>query len=187
MLWFLALACIKVGDTADTQATDTPLEPLGCADTPVETTVATGTWILSIDEALFNHCENQAGKGLHIHVGEDQRVDFDSSADPEITAVSDPGTESAMTFTGVQEGSNFAVEGNVLVEQGTCVWGINAVMRGEMTGPDSFCYQMDAQAYVHEEISPDACALIQGETENHTFPVLPCDQAWIGVGALTDL
>lgn len=186
MLWILALACIKANDTGDTEE-PTPLEPLGCAADPVDVVVPTGAWVLTIDEALFNHCENEAGKGLHIHVGEDQRVDFDSSAHPEITAVSDPGAASEMTFTGVQEGSNFVVEGVVYVPFGTCTYGIQAVMRGEMTGEESFCYQMDAQAFVHEEASPDACALIQGETENHTFPVLPCDQAWIGVGTLTDL
>ena len=191
LLTALGLLTTLVGCTKDDAApVDTSPEEvekdpviLDCLLSPLDTPVSDGMWQVGIDQALFNHCENQAGKGLHIHVGEPTMLEIDASNYPELSAVSDPANPQSMPMSGSQDGANFELVGNVELEIGTCIIGIQATLTGQMTGEQSFCYQMDATASIAEELSPDACSLILGETENHTFSELPCDQAWTGVAA----
>jgi hypothetical protein len=173
---------VEPEDTAPEEVEKDPVL-LDCVLPAVETPITDGMWSVGIDEALFNHCENEVGKGLHIHVGEPTMLQIDASNYPELSAISDPQSEQSMPMTGSQDGANFELVGNVEFGIGTCIIGIEATLTGQMTGQDSFCYQMDATASIAEELSPDACSLILGETENHTFSELPCDQAWIGVAA----
>ncbi len=174
------------GDTVDSGDTgDSGWQHEECVPEPVGgDTLAEGTYTLTIDEQIGeNDCENEAGKGLHIHVGEDQTVWFtqDQSC---VEAISDPGEDMAMPFYGTSDGETFVIEGYVVLPIGTCQIGVSATMTGQMTGDSAFTYRMDATADVHKELSPDACQLILGETENHTFSHLPCDQAWRGEGQL---
>ncbi len=186
VLLALSVACSKddpeTVDTAPEEEVEDPVV-LDCVLPAVDTPISDGVWAVGIEEALFNHCENEAGKGLHIHVGEDTLIEVDASNFPELSAVSDPGSPQAMNMSGSQNGAGFDLSGTVELEIGTCIVGIEATLTGQMTGQDSFCYQMDATAFIAEELSPDACSLILGETENHTFSKLPCDQAWVGVAA----
>lgn len=146
--------------------------------------LAEGNYVVSIDEQIgVNDCENEAGKGLHIHVGQDQTM-WLSQDQSCLEGISDPGAELEMPFIGETDGSDFELEGYVVLPIGTCSIGIRAVMTGHMTGESAFTYRMDATADIHEEHSPDACQLILGETSDHTFSHLPCDQAWRGEGHL---
>lgn len=179
-------ACTKDdGDPVDTAPEEEEKEAvvLDCVLPPVDTPITDGMWQVGIDQALFNHCENSVGMGLHIHVGEPTMLEIDASDYPELSAVSDPANPQSMPMSGSQDGASFELVGNVELGIGTCIIGIQATMTGQMTGEQSFCYQMDATASIAEELSPDACSLILGETENHTFSELPCDQAWTGVAA----
>lgn len=142
-----------------------------------------GNYTLSIDEEVFNDCHNEAGNGLHIHVGEDQTVAFTQDQTC-VEAVSEPGGDMEMVWGGTTDGQTFELEGFVELAIGTCSIGIDAVMTGQMTGHGSFTYRIDATAGVYQEHSPDACQMIIGDTEDHTFGELPCDQAWTGVGTL---
>ena len=168
---------VDSGDTDGTPQECTPEQVGGLG-------FAEGNYVVTIDEQIgVNDCENEAGKGLHIHVGEDQTMWF-SQDESCIEAISDPGSEVEMPFSGRTDGADFELEGFAVLPLGTCSIGIRAVMTGHMTGESAFSYRMDATADIHEEHSPDACQLILGETSDHTFSHLPCDQAWRGVGHL---
>lgn len=186
LLLLTLVACTKDGAAQDSHTGEEeepePVE-LVCAQAGVDVPISTGLWSAGIDEALLNDCENSAGKGLHIHVGENTMLDVDGSALPTLVMVSDPGSEQTMEMTGSQDGEDFSVTGTVELEIGTCIVGIEATLTGRMTGQESFCYRMDATADIAEELSPDACSLIIGDTENHTFPKLPCEQAWQGTAS----
>lgn len=172
-------------DIQDTAVQDTgPWEAPECEPEAVDGfALAQGNYALSIDEALLNDCENSVGKGLHIHVGEDQTVFF-SQDESCLEAMSDPGADLEMPWGGTTDGQTFTLEGFVALDIGTCQIGINATMTGTMTADSTFSYEIQATADVNQEFSPDACQLIIGETEDHTFGKLPCDQAWVGVGSL---
>ena len=190
MLWIL-LACTGTdAEPQDTQQDSSPPvdsdEPRECEALDVATALESGVWAFGIDQAEFNDCENSAGKGLHIHVGEDTLVDLvrDGTC---LDGVSDPGSEQEMIFEGETDGSAVSLQGSVVrLEIGTCVVGVSAALTGTMIDASTMEYRMDATADILEELSPDACSYIIGETENHTFPALPCEQAWTGVGHLTD-
>lgn len=157
-----------------------------CEDLDSPTALESGLWAFGAHEAVFNDCENSAGKGLHIHIGEDTMVDLvrDGTC---LEGVSDPGSPQEMQFLGETDGTAVTLEGStVRLEIGTCHVGVTATLTGTMNASNTMEYRMDATADILEELSPDACSYIIGETENHTFPALPCEQAWTGVGHLTD-
>jgi hypothetical protein len=89
-----------------------------------------------------------------------------------------------MEFAGATDGEAFELEGSIDFELGTCVLLIEAVMASTLTADATFDYRMDATLSIKEELSPDACSFIVGDTEQHTFPELPCSWAWSGSGAL---
>jgi hypothetical protein len=175
----LALALSACGEKTPDGPDDT-----GPDDTvPDGFVLADGTYTLGIDEVVFNACENDVGNGLHIHVGETTPVEIAQDG-ASLTAVSDPGSEAEMPMTGTTDGAAFDLTGDVELPIGTCVLNIHAILTGTLTADSAFDYRMDATLSVKEELSPDACSYIVGDGEKHTFPELPCDQAWIGTGAL---
>jgi len=180
----LALAACACGAPADTQAPeDTGPDP--CTVDPAGTLLTSGTYTLGIDEVASNGCENDVGNGLHIHVGETTEVAI-SRAGRCLDATSDPGSEMAMPMTGSTDGEGFDLAGDVPLEIGTCVLGIHAVLTGVLSSETAFDYRMDATLSVQEELSPDACSYLVGDGEEHTFPELPCSQAWTGTGVNAD-
>lgn len=175
----LLLACISTKDTNATDDSAADSAPVDCTTLPDPSALTTGTYLVTIDSTVFNDCENQAGKGLHIHVGENQM--FEVSAEGACLTTQD---SAGMTMTGYEQDGAFALDGFIELEIGTCTVGITAHMSGEMTGEGTFDYRMDATADVYAEVVEGACQYIIGETEDHTFPALPCSQAWVGTGAL---
>jgi hypothetical protein len=173
-------------DPADsTPPVDSEAEQI-CEALDVDTALESGLWAFGAHDAVFNDCENSAGKGLHIHIGEDTFVDLvrDGTC---LEGVSDPGSDQEMQFVGETDGSAVILEGStVRIEVGTCVVGVTATLTGTMTASNAMDYRMDATLDIVEELSPDACSYIIGDTANHTFPELPCGQAWTGTGHLTD-
>lgn len=168
---------VACGDKDDAVDTDTqPEVTQTCADPVDPWPMTAGRWRTTIDAELFNNCENSAGQGLHIHVGEDTFMEVQVDG-----ACLDIQAEE-MPMQGFTDGQQFVVEGYFTFDIGTCTIGVPATMTGTMVDITHFTYRMDAGAVVDSEFSPDACSLIVGDTENHTFPALPCDQAWEGEG-----
>lgn len=174
----LLFACIS---TKDTNATDDSVDSaaVDCTTLPGPSALSSGSYVVTIDSTVFNDCENQAGNGLHIHVGENQLFEVEANGACLTTQDS-----AGMQMTGYEDGGAFLLDGFITLEIGTCTVGINATMTGTMTGDGTFDYQMDATADVYAEVVEGACQYIIGETENHTFPALPCAQAWVGTGTL---
>lgn len=172
----------KPDDTAPADDTDTT--PAGdCETEPEGWDLTSGLYTTLTEEALSLGCENAAGNGMHVHVGESIPLEITRTGHC-LEAVSEPGSQAAMAMTGATDGSAFELTGTLDFELGTCVLLIEAVMSGTMTADATFDYRMDATLTVKEELSPDACSFIVGDTENHTFPELPCSWAWAGSGAL---
>ncbi|MFH1467418.1 MAG: hypothetical protein ABIO70_23745 [Pseudomonadota bacterium] len=179
--WLILLALAACGDkdTADTAMDDT-----GPGDTvPDGYVLEDGRYTLDIDEVVFNHCENDVGHGLHIHLGETTPVQI-TQVGTSLSATSDPGSDAEMPMIGTTDGATFDLAGDVELSVGTCVLNIHAILSGTLTADSAFDYRMDATLDIKEELSPDACSYIIGDGEEHTFPALPCDQAWTGAGAL---
>ena len=169
-------------DTAGVDDTDTVITG-DCETEPSGTAMASGSYTVLTEEALSLGCENAAGNGMHVHVGESITMEITRTGHC-LEAVSEPGTQAEMALTGMTDGADFQLEGGLDFEYGTCVLLIEGVMDATLTGEDSFDYTMAATLSIKEELSPDACSYIVGDTENHTFPSLPCDWAWAGSGTL---
>ncbi len=186
LLIFLACTSTKPSDSGDSAPPIDSDPDRVCETLEVDTALESGLWAFGAAEAVFNDCENAAGKGLHIHIGEDTLVDLvrDGTC---LEGVSDPGSDQEMEFVGETDGSAVSLQGSqVRIEVGTCVVGVTATLTGTMTASSTMDYRMDATLEIVEELSPDACSYIIGDTANHTFPELPCGQAWTGTGRLTD-
>jgi hypothetical protein len=180
----VCLALLALPACGEKEPLDTAPEDTGPADTvPDGYVLADGTYTLGIDEVDYNHCENDVGHGLHIHVGETTPVEIEQEG-THLTAVSDPGSEAEMPMTGSTDGETFDLAGDVELSVGTCILNIHAILTGTLTADSAFDYRMDATLSIKEELSPDACSYIVGDGKEHTFPELPCDQAWTGTGAL---
>ncbi len=180
----LLVACPKDDDTGTQETDDTA--PVGdCETDPGGHGLAEGSYLVSTDEAISLGCENAAGNGMHVHVGEDIPMDFLQTGAC-LEATSEPGTDAEMDWTGMTDGDTFELAGSVDFEYGTCVLLIEAVLSGTMTADNTFDYRTDATLSILEELSPDACSYVVGDTENHTFPELPCDWAWGGTGTLEE-
>ena len=189
MLLFLLACSDKGGDTATEPSCDAG------ADTPY--TFPSGTWEMSLDEVGGNECENAAGNGLHLDLGEITVVDFsqgegDCLTGDEVAASAD---DPAMAWEGTTSGSDaFSLSGFVEVVMGTCVWGVEAEMEGTVVSDSELAYRIDATlvvvregGYVEEggewQDIEGACDLIVGDEEHHTFPALPCEASWSGTGS----
>ncbi len=178
----LTLGC---GDPKDDTAgpDDTDTTPAGdCETDPGGYPLATGRYEVLTDEAISLGCENAAGNGMHIHVGQTIPMDF-SQAGACVQTVVEPDTPGAMVMEGMSDGAEFTLQGSMDFEYGTCVLLIEATMVGTLTADSTFDYRTDATLSIKEELSPDACSFIVGDTEQHTFPSLPCSWAWAGSGA----
>ncbi len=176
----LLLAC---GDKPDDTQADTDVPPGDCETEPEGFDLTSGRYTTLTEEALSLGCENAAGNGMHVHVGESLPLEITRTGHC-LEAVSEPGTPSETSMTGFTDGTSFDLQGSIDFELGTCVLLIEAVMDGTLTADGAFDYRMDATLSVKEELSPDACSFIVGETEQHTFPELPCSWAWAGSGSL---
>jgi hypothetical protein len=183
----LLLPLLACGDKDPTDSDD-PADDTGpvagdCETEPAGFDLATGSYTTHTEEALSLGCENAAGNGMHVHVGEVIPVEITRTGHC-LEAVSEPGTPNELAYTGMTDGESFALEAAFDLEFGTCVLLIEAVMDGTLTADSTFDYRMDATLSVKEELSPDACSYIVGDTEKHTFPELPCSWAWAGTGAM---
>lgn len=172
----LLIACVGVKDAPLTDDTSSEA-PVDCSTLTEPSALESGTYVVTIDSTVFNDCENQAGKGLHIHVGENQILEVEANG-----ACLTTNDSAGMEMTGYEAEGDFVLDGFLTLEIGTCTVGINATMHGTMTGDGTFDYRMDATADVYTEVVEGACQYIIGETEQHTFPALPCSQAWEGQG-----
>jgi hypothetical protein len=182
LLPLLACGDKDTDDTAPIDDTDTT--PVGdCETEPSGLPLVSGSYTVLTEEAISLGCENAAGNGMHVHVGESITMQLTRTGHC-LEAVSEPGTQAEMALTGMTDGSSFQLEGGLDFEYGTCVLLIEGVMDATLTSEDSFEYRMDATLSIKEELSPDACSFIVGDSEKHTFPSLPCDWAWAGSGTL---
>ncbi len=177
----LLASCGDPDDPKDTQDSGTPAGD--CEVEPGGYALDSGTYTVGIDAEVFNDCENAVGHGLHIHVGEDTMVEIAQTGEC-LLATSDPGSDAEMPMTGATDGESFTLDGGVSFELGTCVLTVHATMTGTLTADSAFDYRMDATLSVEEEMVEGACEVIIGDEDQHTFPFLPCDQAWTGTGTL---
>jgi hypothetical protein len=182
---FLPLALLPLlacGDKPDDTG-DSATPPGDCETEPEGFDLSSGSYTTLTEEALSLGCENAAGNGMHVHIGESIPFEITRTGHC-LEAVSEPGTQAEMSMTGFTDGAGFDLTGSIDFEIGTCVLLIEAEMDGTLTADGAFDYRMDATLTVKEELSPDACSFIVGDTEQHTFPELPCSWAWAGAGAL---
>lgn len=163
------------GDDTDTAGLDCQTDPGGFA-------LASARYAVLTDEAISLGCENAVGNGMHIHVGETIPMDITQTGAC-IEATVEPDTPSPMVMTGMNDGAEFTVQGSMDFEYGTCILLIEATMVGSLSADSTFTYRTDATLSIKEELSPDACSYIVGDSKQHTFPSLPCDWAWAGSGA----
>jgi hypothetical protein len=182
LLPLLACGDKDTDDTAPVDDTDNTA-PGDCESEPEGYAIVSGSYTTTTEEAISLGCENAAGNGMHVHVGESIAMQITRTGHC-LEAVSEPDTPAEMALTGMTDGVGFQLEGSLDFEYGTCVLLIEGVMDATLTGEDSFEYRMDATLSIKEELSPDACSFIVGDTEQHTFPSLPCDWAWAGSGSL---
>ena len=183
--FLLLLACgdpKDPDDTAPADDTDTTA-PGDCETEPSGFDLSGGLYSTLTEVAISLGCENAAGNGMHVHVGESIPIEITRTGHC-LEAISEPGTGAATDMSGFTDGATFDLSGGIDFEYGTCVLLIEATMDGTLLADDSFEYTMDATLSIKEELSPDACSFIVGDTEQHTFPSLPCSWAWAGSGAL---
>ncbi len=151
-----------------------------------------GDWVMSIDEEDFNHCHNAVGNGLHIHTCENTDLEFTRTGGC-VTAVvkNNPGEEDDITLTGWTDGNTLTVQGSSPppFETGTCFLLIQVGLQATLQSENSMDYRVDTELLVEKEGGyvngefveiPGSCDLMVGDTSDHTFPELPCDQAWTG-------
>ena len=163
----LLLAC---GDTQE----DTGPAPLACgSETPSPYPVGTSSWSAVTEEALYNHCENDAGNGPHIHLGETNTLDFIEDGDCLRTTANDT---FPADMEGLHDGTEFELEGSFIDEWGTCELQVDATFAATLTDADSFTYTF------HLKVTDlnDYCAVGVGETDAHTYKQLPCELSWTG-------
>jgi hypothetical protein len=178
----LALLLLPLLACGEEPPEDTEAAPAGdCEREPSGTAMLSGRWETATEEALSLGCENAAGKGMHVHVGETIPIEITRTGHC-LEAVSEPGTPNELTYTGATDGEGFELEGSFSMEIGTCELLVEAVMTATLSGEAAFDYRMDATLSVLEEHSPDACSYIVGDSAKHTFPELPCSWAWGGTG-----
>ncbi len=181
LLPLLACGDKEADDTAPPADTDAIVGD--CETEPGGFDLSTGSYAVLTEEALSLGCENAAGNGMHVHVDETIPMQITRTGMC-LEVISEPGTPAEMTLEGLTDGDGIELTGSIDFEYGTCVLLIEAVFDGTMTADGAFDYRMDATLSVKEELSPDACSFIVGDTEKHTFPELPCSWAWAGSGAL---
>jgi len=171
-LTLLALvgACPATDDTGDTGTA-----PLDC--TPGEVSpypVTDGTWTALTETELYNECENAAGKGPHIHVGESNPLLFASDGD---CLTLEANETIPVDLGGYQDGTGFEIKGKDEEEWGICLLEHTVTVTGEMVDATNFTYTF------HHRIVPlteSECAVGVGDTENHTYAALPCELSWTG-------
>lgn len=171
MIW-LFLACTKTSDLPADDSGPTPdssVPDCEASDAPMQD----GTWAMGIAAAQKNECETDQGEGYHIHVGEDTMMEFASDRAC-LAAISDPGSDQEMPWSGTQVDDQVELDGTLTFERGTCVLRVNAHMSGTLIDADTLEYTMTTEFVTEEELSPDACQL---------FPwPIPCEQQWTGTG-----
>ena len=125
------------------------------------------------EEALYNHCENDAGNGPHIHLGETNTLDFIEDGDCLRTTANDT---FPADMEGLHDGTEFELEGSFIDEWGTCELQVDATFAATLTDADSFTYTF------HLKVTDlnDYCAVGVGETDAHTYKQLPCELSWTG-------
>ncbi len=188
-MFLLIWACTGAsGDTAAEPACDDG------ADTPY--TFPSGTWSMSLDAVDENGCENAAGNGLHLNLGELTSVTFKQGSGDCLSGdeVPESDDDPAIAWEGTISGSDsFDLTGFAEVIFGTCVWGVEAAMTGTVVSDSELSYAIDATLVVVREGGyteeggewqdiDGACDLIVGDEAHHTFPSLPCDASWSGSG-----
>lgn len=168
----LLLGCAtKASDSADTGPDVYPFEE--CTPGEGDWPLASGTYTTTIDQALYNNCENASGNGYHIHVGQENPLEL--SADRNcITADAD-----GMLLAGEIVDNQLSMIGYLDMEHGTCTMRIDATLTATITGESAFDYQVDAVA-APVNGTDDACALMIGDNQYATFPQIPCDYGWTG-------
>ncbi len=181
LLPLLACGDKEPDDTAGPEDTDAIVGD--CETEPGGNALTSGSYTTLTEEALDLGCENEAGNGAHVHVGESIPFEITRTGYC-IDAVSESGTPNEIVWTGMSDGESMELTASLEEELGTCVLQVEFTMDATMQSETSFEYRIDGTISVKEELSPDACSFIVGETEKHTFPELPCSWAWAGSGTL---
>ncbi len=168
-LLFLSLLACPTTDTEDTGPVS-----LDCSgDAPSPYPVGTSSWTALTAEALYNHCENDAGNGPHIHVGNEDPLDFVEEGPCLHTTANDT---FPAEMSGYHDGTDFELEGGFIEEWGTCELQVDATFAGTMTDADTFTYTFHLKVTDLNEY----CAVGVGETDAHTYKQLPCELSWTG-------
>lgn len=171
-----ALGCAtKVEETEDTGPDIFEFEE--CEPTAGDYGLASGAYVVSTDAALYNNCENEAGNGYHIHVGEENP--FDLVADGNCVTADGDG----MALAGEIVNSQLEMLGYIDINHGTCTMRIEATFTATVTGENTFDYQIDATAGPVND-TDEYCEMMIGESEGATFPTIPCEYGWTGKGWL---
>ena len=178
-MFLLLMACTKstdvpAGDSAppaDSDPSSSDSAPPECEE--LADPMADGLWAMGIHEAQKNECETDDGEGFHIHVGQDTMMEFTSDGTC-LTAVSDPGSDQEMAWSGTQDADSIDITGTLVFEMGTCHLRVNAHITGDRIDDETVDYVMQTEFVVEDELSPDACSLLP-------WPI-PCEQQWSGTG-----
>ncbi len=170
-LWTLfTLGCTD--DTTDSG--DSGPVVLDCAaGSPTPYPVGTGSWSALTGDGLYNHCENDAGNGPHIHTGNTDALDFVEDGDCLYTTANET---FPADMQGYHDGTDFEIEGSFVEEWGTCELQVDATFAGTMTDADTFTYTFHLKVTDLNEY----CAVAVGETDAHTYKQLPCELSWTG-------
>jgi len=148
-----------------------------CTPTSGDWPMASGTYTVSTDAALYNGCENEVGNGYHIHVGEENP--FAITADENCINADGEG----MLLAGEIVDNRLEMIGYIDIEHGICTMRIDATFSATITGENSFDYQIDAVAAPVND-TDEYCEMMIGESEGATFPEIPCSYGWTGRGWL---
>ena len=170
----LMATALSLGCTDTTTTADSGDGPLSCAaEAPTPFPIATGTWDAVTAEALYNHCENDAGNGPHIHLGNIDPLEFVAEGDCLYTTANET---FPAAMEGYHDGTDFQLEGSFINEWGTCDLQVDATFAGAVTAADSFSYTFHLKVTDLNEY----CAVGVGETDAHTYKQLPCELSWTG-------
>jgi hypothetical protein len=179
MLLFATLFSIILLGCTDTTE-DTGTTPLVCgSETPSPFPVGTSSWSALTETTLYNHCENDAGNGVHIHLGETNILDFVDDGDCLRTTANEA---FPVDMEGLHDGTDFELEGRFFEDFGLCELQVDGTFAGTMTDADRFDYTFHLKV---TDLNTD-CAIAVGETEAHTYKQLPCELSWTGFATRQD-